>query len=190
MILRHAQGHGERSRTMKNPFTTIFFASKTVLARKGYQILFTALTMLTIVLFVLVPVWSVPGNDISFQLSLFTAQNWLLFAALSPLVALLLTVQVFAFRCAQSATAKTRSLGGAASGIVGGYAGILGGVFATAACSWCVAAVFGFLGTGTVLFIAQNQLWAVLVAISILLFSLYFTSKKIVHACDCAPPKS
>jgi len=174
---------------MKNPFTTILFASKTVLAKRSYKIWLVILTLLAIILFVLVPVWSVPGNDISFQVSLFTAQNWLLFAVLAPLVALLLTMQVFIFRRAQNAAAKAKSLGGAASGVVGSYAGILGGVFATAACSWCVAVVFGFLGTGTVLFIAQNRFWAVLVAIGILLISLYFASKKVVNACDCAPIK-
>lgn len=175
---------------MKNPFSATFSATKTVLSKKSYITLFAVLTTLALILFVLVPVWSVPGNDISFQLSLFTPQNWLLFAVISPLVALLLTMQVFIFRRAQNAKEKTKSLGGVASGVVGGYAGILGGVFATAACSWCVAAVFGFLGTGAVLFIAQNQFWAVLVAVGILLVSLYFASKKVINACDCTPVKT
>lgn len=172
-----------------NPAKIILQSTRLVLAKRNYKILFAVLTISAIILFVLVPVWSVPGNSISFQLSLFTAQNWLLFVVLASLVALLLTMQVFIFRRAKNAAAKAKSLGGAASGVVGGYAGILGGVFATAACSWCVAAVFGFLGTGAVLFIARNRFWAVLIAISILLVSFYFASKKVVTACGCAPIK-
>lgn len=169
---------------MRRPFTTTFSAAKMVLAGLGYKILFVALTASAIVLFVLMPVLSIPGNSISFQLSLFTAQNWVLFAVLAPLIALLLTMQVFIFRRAQNAAAKAKSLGSAASGVVGGYVGILGGVFATATCSWCVAAIFGFLGTGAVLFIAQNQFWAVLTAISIMIISLYFAARKVGKACD------
>lgn len=173
-----------------NPITLIFNASKTALAQSFvYRLLFLAFVIAALILLVLVPVWSVPGNDISFQLSLFTFGNWILFLALAFLIALLLTMQIFIFRRAKSNAVRARSLGNAASGAAGAYAGILGGVFATAACSWCVAAVFGFLGTGTVLFIAQNQLWAVLVALGIMIVSLYFASKKVNNACDCAPIK-
>jgi hypothetical protein len=175
---------------MSNPLKLITNATKTVLTQgRVYWFLFLCFIALALILFVLVPVWSIPGNDVAFQLSLFTIGNWTLFVILALLIALLLTMQVFIFRRARNAAVKAKSLGSAAVGATGAYAGVLGGVFATAACSWCVAAVFGFLGTGTVLFIAQNQFWAVLVAISIMLVSLYFTSKKVVSACDCTPIK-
>lgn len=169
-----------------NPVMLILNASKTVLAQKrAYKLWFLIFVILALVLFVLVPVWSVPGNDISFQLSLFTFGNWILFTVLALLIALLLTMQIFIFRRAKNNAVRARGLSNVASGAAGAYAGILGGVFATAACSWCVAAVFGFLGTGTVLFIAENQLWAVLVALSIMLISIYFASEKIVNDCGC-----
>lgn len=169
-----------------NPFTLILNASKIVFAQsRVYWLWFAVFVGLALILFVLVPVWSVPGNDIAFQLSLFTIGNWILFIILALFIGLLLTMQIFIFRRAKSAAIKARSLGNAATGAVGAYAGILGGVFATAACSWCVAALFGFLGTGAVLFIAKNQLWAVLIAIIIMLGSLYFASKKVVNDCGC-----
>lgn len=175
---------------MKNPTAIIFTASKTVLTQsRVYWLWFLVFIILALVLFVLVPVWSVPGNSVDFQLSLFTFENWVLFIVLALLIALLLTMQIFIFRRAKSAAIKAKSLGNAVTGAAGAYAGVLGGVFATAACSWCVAAVFGFLGTGTVLFIAQNKFWAVLIAISIMIISLYFASKKVNNACDCAPIK-
>lgn len=170
---------------MRNPFAIIFTASKTVLEQsRAYWFWFLVFIILALVLFVLVPVLSVPGNDVSFQLSLFTFGNWILFVVLAILIALLLTMQIFIFRRAKNNTVRARGLSNAAGGAAGAYAGILGGVFATAACSWCVAAVFGFLGTGTVLFIAQNQLWAVTVAIAIMLVSLYFTSRNVVRECN------
>lgn len=171
---------------MKNPVAIIFAASKAVLSQSiAYWLWFGVFVVLALVLFVLVPVWSVPGNDIAFQLSLFNLGNWILFALLAVLIALLLTMQVFVFRRAKSNAIKAKGVGNVAGGAVGAYTGILGGVFATAACSWCVAAVFGFLGTGAVLFIAQNRLWAVLVAVGIMLISLYFASKKVVDDCGC-----
>lgn len=172
---------------MKNPFAIIFSASKSVLGQsRAYWFWFLLFFVLALALFVAVPVWSVPGNDVSFQLSLFTFGNWILFAVLAFLVALLLVMQVFIFRRARSAAAKAKNLGNTVGGAIGAYAGILGGVFATASCSWCVAAVFGFLGTGAVLFIAQNQLWTVLAAIGIMLISLYFASLSVVRECrDC-----
>lgn len=169
-----------------NPVMLILNASKMVFAQsRSYWLWFLLFTILALTLFVLVPVWSVPGNDVSFQLSLFTFGNWVLFAVLALLIALLLTMQIFIFRHAKSGTVKAKGLGNAASGAAGAYAGILGGVFATASCSWCVAAVFGFLGTGTVLFIAGHQLWSVLGAIAIMIVSLYFASKKVVKDCGC-----
>lgn len=175
---------------VKNKVFLVFTASKTVLIQgRAYWFWFLVFIISALVLFVLVPVWSVPGNSVDFQLSLFTFGNWVLFIVLALLIALLLTMQIFIFKRAKGAAIKAKSLGNAATGAAGAYAGILGGVFATAACSWCVAAVFGFLGTGTVLFIAQNQFWAVLVAISIMIISLYFASKKVNNACDCAAIK-
>lgn len=169
-----------------NPVAFILNASKIVFVQsRSYWLWFLLFTILALILFILVPVWSVPGNDIAFQLSLFTFGNWILFTVLALLIALLLTMQVFIFRRAKNAAIKAKSLGNAATGAAGAYAGILGGVFATAACSWCVAAVFGFLGTGTVLFIAQNRLWAVLVALGIMLVAIYFASKKVVKDCGC-----
>lgn len=171
---------------MKNPITLIFNSSKTVLAQsRAYRLWFLAFVISALILFVLVPVWSVPGNDVAFQLSLFTIGNWILFTVLALLIGLLLTMQVFIFGRAKNAAVKAKGLGNAATGAAGAYAGILGGVFATAACSWCVAAVFGFLGTGAVLFIAEHRLWSVLVAIAIMIASLYFASKRVVKDCGC-----
>lgn len=162
----------------------IIDASKTVFSQsRVYWFLLLSFTILALVLFVLVPVWSIPGNDPAFQLSLFSLENWILFIVLALLIALLLTMQVFIFRRARDAASKARNLGNAAVGAAGAYAGILGGVFATAACSWCVAAVFGFLGTSAVLFIAQNQIWAVILSIFIMLASLYFASRSILKKC-------
>lgn len=171
----------------KNPVTIIFNASKIVFTQsRTYWLWFVIFANLALILFVLVPVWSVPGNNVSLQLSFFTIGNWILFVVLALIIALLLTMQVFIFRRGRNAAIKAKSLGNVAVGATGAYAGILGGIFATAACSWCVAAIFGFLGTGTVLFIAQNKLWAVFTAIGIILISLYFASRSVVGECkDC-----
>lgn len=169
---------------MKDPFALIFLASKIVFSQcRTCRLWFLLSLVLALLLFVLFPVWSVPGNNIAFQLSLFTFGDWVLFSILALLIALLFTMQIFIFKRTKNRQAKVREVKNVAGGVLGACAGILGGVFGTAACSWCVAAVFGFLGTGAVLFIAENQFWATVVAISIMLVSLYFASRSVIRGC-------
>lgn len=169
-----------------NIFTTTIKAVKVILSEALYKALFLAFSILAFVMFVIVPVWSTPGNSISFQISLFTFWNWSIFVILAPLISLLLTAQIYVFVRTKNNMDKAKNLGSVGSGLFGGYAGFLGAVFATASCSWCAVALLGFLGSGTVLFIAQNQLWIVLAAIAVLLFSLYLILRKVALKCnDC-----
>jgi len=64
--------------------------------------------------------------------------------------------------------------------------GIFGTVVGAAACASCLASLFGLigLGTGSVFFVLQNQIYFFLGAIIAMLISLYFAARKVKRACD------
>ncbi len=158
-------------------------ATAVVLRQRWCAVLFALLVPAMLLLLFFLPVWLVPGNSIAFQLSLLRPRDYALTIILAPVIALVLTMHAYLFAQTKGAGARIRA---ACGGAAGGYAGVLGAVFATAACSWCVAALFGFLGTGAILFIIANQMWAILLALALMLCSLHFAAKRVVSACACA----
>lgn len=158
----------------------IFIASRQVLSQKLYLLGFFILIPFTFFLFVIIPVYTIPGNSLNFQLGLFTERDCFLLVILSILVSLFITMQIFIFKNAISAKDKATSL---IKGGVGGYAAVTGSVFATAACSSCLFALFGFLGFSTLIFLLERQWYIVSVAIILLTVSIYFASKKINGIC-------
>ena len=159
----------------------VFIASKTVLSKKFYLLGFLTLIPLTFFLFVMIPVWTIPGNSLDFQLGIFSERDYILLSILLFLTSLFLTMQVFIFRNSISAKDKTTA---AVKGGVGGYTAVVGSVFATAACSSCLFALFGFLGFGTLFFLLEHQWYILTGAMLLLVVYLYFASKKVNGICD------
>ena len=159
----------------------IFVASREVLSKKFYLLGFLTLIPLTFLLFVLIPVKTIPGNSIDFQLGIFSERDYILLITLSLLTSLFLIMQIFIFKNAALAKDKATSL---VRGGIGGYVAAVGSVFATAACSSCLFALFGFLGFSTLIFLVEHQWYIVSGAIILLLISLYFASRKVNGICD------
>lgn len=162
---------------MKMKFNPKFVidASKKILSRKNYLIAFVGLIVLLFGIFVLIPVFFVPGNSLLFQLSIFTSRDYVLLTVLSLLTSLLIVMQVYSYK-----QSKINSLG---KTTVGAGSSFIAALFGTASCSSCVAAVFGFLGVGTVFFLLKYK-WPIIGAsISLMLISLYLVSLKIDEVC-------
>lgn len=151
-------------------------AIKTVLGTKTYLVLFVGISILFFGLFVLIPVYTIAGNDIAFQLSLYTAQEFTLLAVLAGLLGLTFSLQIFAYRHRGCSTPKSL-VQGATTGISGVFAAIVG----TAFCASCLLPLFAAIGIGTggVFFVLENQIYFVIGAILLMLISLYFAIKKI-----------
>ena len=162
---------------MKNRLKIIYDASKEVLQSKKYSRIFLLLSALIVVVYILIPVFTIAGNDLLFQLSVFTLKDWFLIVPLSLLIGLMITMQVYNYK-------KTKMLN-AGKGIVGSSSGIIAGLFGTAGCSSCLASVFGFLGIGNILFLLEYQAYVVASSLALILGSLYFTSKKITCGSEC-----
>jgi len=169
---------------MKNPFTLIFSASKSVLGNKSYKLWFLGLTAIFIVAYILFPVWLTPGNTLAFQLSLFTPRDYLLFLFLSAVTALLILMQVFLF--IRSKRGRASAVG---RGSIGIFSALFAGLLATAACSSCILAVFGFLGAGSIFFTLGHQPYFVYGGILLVLVGLYFSARRVQGYCkDCEVP--
>ena len=166
---------------MRNPFTLIFSASKSVLENKSYKLWFFGLTAIFIAAYLLLPIWLTPGNTLSFQLSLLRPSDYILFFVLSAVTALLILMQAFIFLRSKKGRAGAVGQGG-----VGAFSALFGGLLATAACSSCIAAILGFLGAGSIFFILENQPYFVYGAIALVLLGLYFSARRVQGYCeDC-----
>jgi len=164
---------------MKNPFTIIFSASKTVLEDRNYKLWFFGLTIIFIVAYLFIPIWLTPGNTLAFQLSLLNPNDYILFLALSVTTALLVLMQAFLFL-----RSKKGRVGAVGQSGVGVFSALFGGLLATAACSSCVAAVLGFLGAGSIFFVLENQPYFVYGAIGLVLICLYFSARRLQGYCE------
>jgi hypothetical protein len=162
---------------MKN----ILVATKKVLREKLYLSLFILLSPIIFFIFLLFPVVTIPGNNFSFQISIFTPKDFAFLSVLALLVSLIITMQIFIFRKNKNIKENLRSAG---VSVVGAYSGIIATVFATASCSSCLAALFWFLGTGVVFFVIENRWFFVWLAIGLILVSIYFTAQKINKTCN------
>lgn len=120
--------------------------------------------------------FTVVGNDLAFQLSLFSVQEFILMAFLALLIGLTFSLQIYTYKKRHCSTIKSVSQG-AATGVTGVFAGIVG----TAFCVSCLLPLFAAIGigSGAVFFILENNIYFVIGAIALMLVSLYFAIKKV-----------
>lgn len=156
-------------------------AIKITLSKKWYLLGFLALIPLAFLFFVYIPVKTIPGNSLEFQLSIFSQRDYILTILFSILVSLFLMMQIFVIRNATNAKNVATSIG---AGGVGGYVAVIGAMFGSAACSSCLFAILGFLSISTVYTLLTYQWYIVSAAIFILLISIYFLSKKVNGVCE------
>ena len=156
-------------------------ASKLVFTDKLYLLGFLVVAFVMFWLLLYIPVRAIPGNDLKFQLSILTPKDWFLFTALPVLTALSIIMNIYILKIKRSAQ---DSISMAGQGGTGFLSGVIASVFGTATCASCVASFFGFLGVGGVLFLVQYRTFITVGAITLMLISLYFTSKRVLNACE------
>jgi len=161
---------------MENPIKIIYKATKRTLSNKNYFLSFILISILSLTIFILIPVFVIPGNDLLFQLGIFTYWNYILMFTLAILISLMISMQIYNYKLKKS----IKKAGGA---VAGGFSGFIAGIFGTASCASCVAAIFGFLGVGTVFFLIQYQWYIVGISLFFILLSIYFNSLGIEKDC-------
>jgi len=143
-------------------------------------LLLSFLTVGWYMVFVGIPVLTIPGNSLIFQLSIFTGRDYALMAVLALLASFFTVIQIELFR-RHRGRLRVQAIGKVGAG---GVSAILAAILATAACSSCVAAILGFLGFGSVLTILQYRWYVVLLAIAFMLISIIFTLRHLEKPCE------
>lgn len=164
----------------------IYCAISQIFKDKKSLIIFIASTLIFFLLFIAIPIWTTPGNTIEFQLKIFRIKDYVLMVTLSILAGLNFALYWYGLQSKKRAQAVSKSIAG---GAVAGVAGIFAAIVGTAACASCLVTLFAIigLGTGSVLFILENQSYFLLGAIAVMLASLYFATRKINKICESCP---
>ena len=156
-------------------------ATKLIFADRKYFLGFLLVAFAMFWLLLYIPIKTIPGNDLAFQISILTPKDWFLFIILPTLTALSVVMNIYILRNKKSIQDGASMAG---QGSTGFLSGVIASVFGTATCASCVASIFGFLGAGGVFFLLQYRTYVTLAAIILLLISLYFTSKRVLNACE------
>lgn len=146
--------------------------------------------LLAIGLFVamfLLPVWSVPGNDVAFQAKLFTAYDYIVMVVFAVLSALLFLFHAHIIRA--HLRARRRATNSIMEGLLGIFAGFVSALFASATCVFCLGAFVGLLGFSAITILLSWRWYVVVVAAIILVLSLYLAARRINRGCEvCVVP--
>lgn len=160
---------------MKNPFSIIGQASKSVLSTPkdaGFFFLFSALLW---VLFVMVPVWTTPGDDFFFHLSITPASVHVLMIVLAFSNALLISMHVYIRRHHKKSVGVKESVHGLGS--------LTSALIATIGCASCYSSIISVFGLGAVTFVGEYRWLISLVALGITFTALYLTANRIENGC-------
>ena len=133
---------------------------------------------LFVVLYVAVPVLTIAGNTLLFQLSTYNSFDYFLIFLLAFFSALLFVLHFYAkAHRAKSCPMPLKGSAVGSSALSGFFASIVG----TSACAGCVASFVSFFGLGfsAVSFLLKYQIYISILSLFILLLAIYLTLKKI-----------
>ncbi|MBR9707163.1 MAG: hypothetical protein GOV15_01880 [Candidatus Diapherotrites archaeon] len=164
---------------MKWYFEELSNASRVVLTGSKYRSLFFLFSFFFFAFYIAYPVFTVPGNDLAFQLSITPWWVFIVFALLSGSVGLLLVMQMFVFK-----RDKSLSMSETGSGFAGLASGFIASLFAGASCAACLTAFLSFLSVGSIAFLLEYQWLIVGVSLVLVGISLFFSSKRVNNECD------
>ncbi len=157
-------------------------AYKKVFARSRAFIETILVTLAIFALFVLVPVWTTPGNDVSFQLHLISWPTYVLMGALSVLNGVLIQMQLYLrrHRLVEAGVKQATT-----------FIGILGTSFlSTLACASCYSSLLAFFGLSGTVFIVTNRWWFAAAALALTAFALAHTSRRVMGLCAACEVKA
>ncbi len=154
-------------------------AIKTTLTKRTYKIAFVVLVILLLALYVSIPVLTIPGNTLAFQLSLYAPIDYILFIFLSLTTSLLVLMQIFSFRSSHKYGMKAVGHGG-----MGILSGISAGILTSVTCVPCAIGFLGIFGSaGSAFVVNEYQSYFILIAIVLVLWGIYHASSRIMGYC-------
>ncbi len=133
-----------------------------------------ALAFAAFALFVLVPVWTTPGNDVAFQLSLLTPATIGAMVILAVTNAVLVSMHLHLRRSKANVAARET---------VGGLALLGSSVIATLGCASCYSSLLSAFGLGGVIFLGKYGGYVSAVVVAISFYAVWMTAKRIDGTC-------
>jgi len=76
----------------------IYFAIKQIIKKPSYLFLCVGIAVAFFALFIAIPVFTIPGNDLAFQLSIFRTRDYALMIFLAVLVGLNFAMQAYIWK--------------------------------------------------------------------------------------------
>jgi hypothetical protein len=163
---------------MSRVLNILWFGICELFKKTNYISLFLVSFFVFFALFVLIPVWTVPGNTLAIQLDIFTTRDYVVLVLLTSLSSLFITMQVYVMRL-------KRKIEGAGAATAGGLGALFAGIAGTAFCASCLAllfAIFG-IGFGGVIFVLEYRFYFVAGITLLMLIAIYLTARKINKVC-------
>ena len=135
---------------------------------------FVASIIIFAFLFVALPAYYIPNNSVSFQISTYSWEDYLLLALLAVLSALSLTVQIYKWKNPSKTCKPALPIYGSSSTV---FAAIFAAIVGTATCTACVAPIVALFGLGLsgAIFLVKYKFAISFVAILVILTSIYFS---------------
>ncbi len=127
-------------------------------------------------MFVALPAFYIPNNNIKFQISTYSTEDYVLLFVLTLLSALSVTVQIYKWKNPSKTCKPVLPIYGASStALSAAFAAIVG----TATCAACVAPIVSLLGLGLggTIFLLKYKLVFSAIAIFIIMMSIYLALK-------------
>lgn len=157
--------------------TIIIKAIQEVFSQRLYLAGWLLLSIAFFFVFFFIQVGTVPGNDFLFQLQIFSLREYLLLAILASFASLSCFMQW------HSARKKKKTIAALGSGVMGGLCATVGSIFGSATCASCIAALFSFLGAGTLFVLLDWRNYIVAFSFLFLATSIYLSSRRIMGTC-------
>ena len=160
---------------MRRSLTVIRSSLAKTYSRRRDRLAGLLLACAAFALFVMVPVWTTPGNDVRFQLSLLTRGTITAMVALSVTNAVLISMHLHLHRVKARVATKEA---------VGGLAVLGSSVIATLGCVSCYSSILSAFGLGGVIFFGRYHAYVVTAVILVSLYAVWNTAKRIEGECD------
>lgn len=158
---------------------TFLKAWNLVFMRKRHYLYLVIASLGTFFIFIIIPVLLVPGNNISYQLSIMPFVDFITLSLLSFITGLAIIFNLYIFK--QKKHLQKEQIGHVG---VTGAAALLASFFGAFTCIACAATVVGFFGLTAVTFALQYRLYFALTAVFLMVSSVYFTARKVLHICE------
>jgi len=136
-------------------------------------------TLVFFALYLLIPVWMVPGTTLAYEFDRLTLVNYGLLGTLALMAGVLLSLELFSFQRSRGAGLRAARDGG-----VGLVASLAGGILAAATCGCGVGILLGAVGLGGgAFFVGENQTFIVALMLGVVAVGLYFSARRAAGIC-------